>query len=146
MNGVAKVFVSAGPFYVMSRKRAPGKKKDNKLELIGGNMELGETSLQALIREAEEEETSGLLASVLKRIHPKSQRIEVGGRGGEEHYIFRITVPEIEARRFSANSVESYGLQFVPAEAIDTDKGLQQLRDSLTPKTLVILRALGRQI
>ena len=65
-NSVAKVRIivlrDCGRFVLMSRKRAIGKPKHNKLEFPGGHLDGDESPIAALVRELREEEQSGILA------------------------------------------------------------------------------------
>ncbi len=147
MKQVAKVMIRAGEFYLFSRKRAPGRKKDRRLEMLGGALEAGEEPLAALIREAREEELSGLLAEELERVRPSYEPITLErGAVTEPQYIFRLDIAEELADKLEADSEESYGLETVKAKLFDSDYEMKYLRDQFTPKTLAILRAMGRVI
>ncbi len=146
MKSIAKVMVRAGAYYVLSRKRAPGKIKDHRLEHLGGHLKRGEQPLEALIREVGEEEKTGGLAREVERLKPEPRLVEVGGPGGQLHYLYEVSVDEALARNFKADPGESYGFDLVKAEDLDTDEGLVSFSAELTPKTLAIYRALGRPV
>ena len=142
---VVKVFIRTGSYYLMSRKRAPGRTADGRLEHLGGHLEAGETALEAMIREAHEEERTGRLAVLIEQERPEARRVRVG-RDSQLHFLFELTVEESEVDAFKADNKESYGFELVSAEQIDTDGGLAEMRDILTPKTIAIYQALGRCI
>ena len=143
-DAVVKVFVRAGLNYVMSRKRAPGRTADGRLEHLGGHMEAGESEIDAMVREAREEESTGLLAALLERVHPVPRKVKVGP-DTQPHFIFDLTVDESEALSFVADSKESYGFELIPAERLDRDTVLAEMRAVLTPMTMAIYTALGRR-
>lgn len=108
-------------------------------------MEPGEMPLDALIREvgSDEEEKTGKLAEEVRRQRPQPRRVEVGR---QPHFIFEVLVTEDVAESLEAGSEESYGLELVKAENLDTDEGLASFSSELTPKTLAIYRAMGRPV
>lgn len=143
LRQVAKLMVRVGDHYLFSRKRAPGHIKDNRLELLGGCLEPGESPFVALLREAAEEEATGQLARALAERPPGVQEILVRSKPPEPHFLYWMAMEEGLARSLVADEEESYGLELVAAESIDTDRGLHTIRDRLTPKTQLIFQALG---
>lgn len=147
MKQVAKVFIRTGDSYIFSRKRARGKKKDRRLELLGGTLKPGEGPLEALIREAEEEESSGRLAEEIRRQQPGYEKVVLSKAGIEEpQYLFRIEIDPGTAETLEADPEESYGLERISVALFDSDQGLREMLEPFTPKTLAILRAMGREI
>ncbi len=147
MKPVSKVLIRTGEHYLFSRKRAPGQKKDRHLEMLGGKLEKNEDPLDALIRETREEEASGLLADFLERERPGYEEVRVDLNVMDEpQYIFRIEMEPALADQLKADPDESHGLEKVKAALFDSDYEMKYLRDQFTPKTVAILRAMGRVI
>jgi len=145
MKPVSKVLIRTGEHYLFSRKRAPGQKKDRHLEMLGGKLEKNEDPLDALIRETREEEASGLLADFLERERPGYEEVRVDLNVMDEpQYIFRIEMEPALADQLKADPDESHGLEKVKAALFDSDYEMKYLRDQFTPKTVAILRAMGR--
>jgi NUDIX domain-containing protein len=148
MKEVAKVLIRSGENYIFSRKRAPGHDhKDNKLEMLGGTLEPGESPFTAMVREAAEEETSGALARELKRQSPEAEVVVLSETGvPEPQHVFRITIAPDVVRGFEPDEEESSRIEPVLAEVFDSPEGLRGMRSEFTPKTRAILRAMGREI
>jgi 8-oxo-dGTP pyrophosphatase MutT (NUDIX family) len=147
MKPVSKVLIRCGENYLFSRKRAPGQKKDKHLEMLGGKLEKNEDPLDALIRETREEEASGLLADFLAREKPSYEEVRVDLNVMDEpQYIFRIEMDPELVEQLKADPEESHGLEKIKAELFDSDYEMKYLRDQFTPKTVAILRAMGRVI
>ncbi|MBC8368077.1 NUDIX domain-containing protein [bacterium] len=147
MKPVSKVLIRTGEHYLFSRKRAPGRKKDRHLEMLGGKLEKNEDPLDALIRETREEEASGLLADFLERERPGYEEVRVDLNVMDEpQYIFRIEMDPALADQLKADPEESHGLEKVKAALFDSDYEMKYLRDQFTRKTVAILRAMGRVI
>jgi 8-oxo-dGTP pyrophosphatase MutT (NUDIX family) len=147
MDVVSKVIIRSGKFYLFSCKKAPGKKKDGLLEFIGGRLDQNESPFSAMLREAGEEEVTGSLVDQLLDKRPDAQELLVGNSNScRRHYIYRIEIDEAIARLFRANNTESYGFKFVRDEIVDSDVQLRDYCNQLTPMTVKIFRALGRNV
>jgi len=133
---IAKIILECGDRLLFSIKRAPGKpQKDQKLELIGGHVEDGETPLEGLIRELQEEEESGILAEKVRSLEPIPDDIPVQNTC---HYIFRMPLSEGDLRHIRHSPSESHGYRLLHRS--------QPVVDPLrfTPKTIDIFAALER--
>ncbi len=147
MKQVAKIFIRTEGSYIFSRKRAPGKQKDKRLELVGGGFEKGEGPLEALLREAVEEESSGRLAEEIRRQQPVYDKLVLQVAGADEpQYLFHIEIDAETAEALEADPEESYGLERVPAALFESDEELKAMREEFTPKTLAIFEAMGWNI
>ena len=106
---------------LMSRKRAEGKSKHGKLEMLGGHLEAGESPLQALLRELREEETSGTLARLVERARPTPREAVVVDT---LHHLFEIELPAAACSDLQHDPTESLGFVRVPlAELADPRRG-----------------------
>lgn len=144
---VAKLFIRAGDQYVFSYKRAPGKSKDNRLELLGGHVEQGEEPFEALLREAEEEEITGRLYREVYEQRPVYEEVILRHEGSAEmQCIFRIEIGTDTVAKLVVDPEESYGLELIPVARFDSDTNLAAMRDEFTPKSLAIFRGLGRKV
>ena len=144
---VAKVIVRAGDHYLFSRKRAPGKRKDGLLELIGGGLRDGEAPFAGLLREAGEEEVSGTLAGSIAAAQPGCREFDLEWKGDvDPHSIYEIDVPESEAALYEHDPRESRGFERVPRGDFESDDWLRARIGEFTSKTRAILRALGREV
>ncbi len=118
--------------YLMSVKRGPGN-THRKLEFLGGRFDRGELPRQALLRELDEEETTGLLA------HLASSRANLFfplTTGGAQHFLFpfHLTVPEFELLQHHPR--ESFGYRLV------REPDLKPCPVNLTYKTNRILESM----
>ena len=137
---VSKILLQVGDNYVFSKKRAPwSRKKDHKLELIGGALEYNESPFSALIRELKEEELSGILSEKAISLNPIPIEIYVGK---EPHFIYRITISKDEYNKLIYNHDESYGYQLIQRNAIEVKLTLTKFITLFTPKTIRIFKAL----
>jgi hypothetical protein len=135
MQSVAKVFIQQGEKYLFSLKRAPGKPaKDGKLELLGGKIENGETRIEGLLRELQEEEKTGVLArkAATLRMNPKFICLK-----GQDNFIYRMEITPEELQGVEMDGEESYGYEMLKEADFADDP------DRFTPKTRKIFRALG---
>lgn len=138
---VSKIFLSVNDNYVFSKKRSPRKpKKDKKLELIGGQLDSKETFFQALIRELQEEEESGILAQKAKALNPTYKEIIVKG---EPHFIYTMNLNKDEFKKLIPNTEESYGFHLIQQSLVLNKEKLKSNIKLFTPKTLLILSELN---
>ena len=141
MDKVAKslVFVEDGgeKLVLLSLKKKPHKKSDRKLELLGGHLDAGESSLEALIRELIEEETSGVLAKKMTTAQPEPVEIV---DAGAQHFLFELCISKAEYGELIASSEESYGFQLVSLSDLFTDV----VQKKLTRRTRAILAGLKK--
>ena len=139
-DGVAKLFIRASSYYIFSNKRKRSShKNDHRLELIGGQIESGESPLEALIREVGEEELSRIIAAKTKKQFPKCKRVVVDK---EDHFIFEISVNDDDFKNMRHNDRESYGFVKVEVNIIDEKDKLRTNLSRFTPKTGKIFHAL----
>ena len=139
---------------LMMRKRAPDHpEKDGKLELIGGQVDSGETFLEALLRELDEEEESGAIRDlVFARLKntPSSLRVQaVKVKGSEPHFVFCIELDEpmlsfLRKNPLMPEQCESYGIKIIPSPFVTKGDATRSLsaHTPLTPKTEKILLVL----
>ena len=121
----------------LSRKRAEGDpRRHDKLEMLGGHLELGESPRAALLRELAEEESSGLLARLVERARP-GFRSQVAD--GALHHLFEVAIDASEADSLQHDREESLGFELVPTDELEAGK----LDQRLTPRTRRILKAFG---
>lgn len=121
----------------MARKRADGDpKRHDKLEMLGGHLEEGESPRTALLRELSEEEASGELARLVEAADPpfRSQAAD-----GAPHHLFEVTLEAAAADAFRHDPDESLGFEFVRTEELEAGV----MDDRLTPRTRKILGAFG---
>lgn len=139
-TGIAKLFIRANAYYIFSEKRKPSSpKSDHGLELAGGQIEDGESPLEALIREVEEEELSGIIAAKTRHQRPECKRVVVDG---QDHFIFEISIEDDDFKNLRHNEDESYGFVKVEVGIIDKKHELRISLSRFTPKTRKIFRAL----
>lgn len=143
---IVKIFIKTKKYYIFSRKKAYGQRSNGLLELIGGHVESGETPLEALLREVQEEEETGILANLLVNIKLPPTEVTVAVNGiGELHYIYYLNVSEEDSKKLKASNDESYGFEFIKTSLVETKKGLVKLRTDLTWKTNEIFSGLGKR-
>lgn len=123
-------------FYLLSQKRADGKPKHGKLEMLGGHVETGELPFEALLRELREEETSGRLAEHVVARAPTSRTAKAGGA---THHLFELTLSSEDCERLTADPDESLGFELVPATELDAGKH----QERLTWRTQRVLETFG---
>ncbi len=127
-----RVSLSGDTHFLMSRKRAPGSSNDDRLEFLGGRLDTGETGCSALLRELNEEETTGTLASLAADTNlPSCEKIT----GDAHHHLFGLTIDADCVDQLIA-SEESHGFVVVPASEL-------QPGDRFTRKTNMILQSLA---
>lgn len=135
MEPKAKIFLRFGDTLLFSIKRSPFcPQKDQKLELVGGGIEMGETPMEGLIRELAEEESSGILAKKATLEVPQSRKVFVAD---EPHFIYDMAITQTDIDQLRMNDTESYGFQLLHKSELADDPV------RFTPKTLGIFRALG---
>lgn len=138
MGSVAKIIIRVEgfgePAYLLSRKRAKGTPKHGKLEFLGGGTD-GDDPFTGLVRELEEEEKSGTLASMVSSIQPSARLVRVDGT---PHYIFEVTITVDEYLELRHGRKESLGFKVVPQSMVRTP----QIQARLTGRTRGILAAL----
>jgi hypothetical protein len=139
---VAKLFIRADSGYIFSEKNKLGSTSDHRLELIGGKIDrCDKTPVDALIREAGEEDLSGIIASEVRRQQPKGKEIVVGK---QDHSIFEISISDAQLKNLP-NEDESHGFVRIEAKIIDEPSELTNAQNfsRFTDKTQKIFRKLG---
>lgn len=119
---------------LMSRKRARSTHKHGKLEFLGGHVDPGEGSFEALLRELGEEERSGTLAERARALRPVPF---VSNIPGVPHHLYAM---HIDAGDFDAlvfDPEESLGLVLVPLDELRAGAWTERV----TPRTRAILEA-----
>ena len=138
---IAKLFLRVENMLVFSRKREPSApQKDGRLELIGGAIETGENPFEGLLRELEEEETSGLLRRRAGQIRPVPRTFTVNG---EPHYLYSIAITADEYQTLRHSPSESYGFERLPKSFPARALSRPELLSRFTPKTRAILALAG---
>ena len=135
----ARILVMRGGqcWSLLSRKRAEGDpQRHDKLEMLGGHLEVGESPRVALGRELAEEESSGRLARLVEQARPRF-RSEVAD--GALHHLFELEIDDFEAESLSHDPEESLGFELVPTRELESGA----LDERLTPRTRHILKAFG---
>jgi len=131
---VAKIFVKVRihgeTYYLFSRKNAPGHKKHDHLELLGGKIKETEDVLDGAIRELREEETTHSL-----RLSRENLKHEVK-IDKEKHYIYEISIPGEEYLKLKRNCKESLSFETVPESRLHKKK----FQTELTKMARKILR------
>ena len=130
------ILADDGPLALLSRKRAEGKPKHGKLEMLGGHLEPDETPLQALIRELGEEEATGALAEMVARQAPGFRTLIVDEA---PHHLFEIRLTAVDCAGLIHDPGESLGFGRVPLAELAA--GVH--RDELTWRTQRIFEAFG---
>ncbi len=121
---------------LLSRKRADGKSTHDKLEMLGGRLEPDETPLRALIRELEEEETTGGLAAIVARDEP-THRTEIVDHA--PHHLFELRLTVADCADLRHDQAESLGFERVPTAELEAGAHW----DRLTWRTQRIFEAFG---
>jgi len=121
---------------LLSRKRAEGKSKHDKLEMLGGRLEPDETPLRALIRELGEEETTGTLAAIVSRDQP-THRTEVVDHA--PHHLFELRLTVTDCADLRHDEAESLGFERLPTAELEAGAH----RERLTWRTRRIFEAFG---
>ena len=138
MEHVSKIRIrvtsDSDDYELLSIKRAEGTKKHGKLELLGGHVEKDEQPLEALIRELQEEESSGFLArrAVLECSSPA--QIDVAGA---HHYVFGLTITSDEFSHLVAGKEESLGFQLISINELRSD----DMQGRMTSRSGQLLKA-----
>ncbi|MBI9047711.1 MAG: NUDIX domain-containing protein [Anaerolineaceae bacterium] len=137
---VSKIIIICEKQYVFSIKKSPlNPLKDNRLELFGGNVDLGETPFEGLIRELQEEEMSGILAEKAKAF--KLKPLKLFGIEKKTQCIYQMEISLQEHSQLKAHPDESYGIQTLSQKKIVTLENIEM--DHFTPKTIKIFQNLG---
>lgn len=122
---------------LLSRKHAGGDpQRHDKLEMLGGHLEVGESPREALLRELAEEEASGELARIAEEREPSYRSMLADGA---MHHLFELRVDASKAEALRHDPQESLGFEWVRASRLDAG----ELTDRLTPRTRAILSAFG---
>ncbi len=129
---------AGGEWLLMSRKRAPGGERHDKLEMLGGHLNPREAPLEALIRELREEEVSGRLAAAAARSRPRPLELVADGT---THYLFDLEIGEEEFAQLKRNPRESLRFELVLRDPVEGG----ELDESLTPRSRKIFRELRKR-
>jgi ADP-ribose pyrophosphatase YjhB (NUDIX family) len=122
---------------LLSRKDAGGDPlRHDKLEMLGGHLEVGESPREGLLRELAEEEASGELARLACEGEPAFRSAVADGA---PHHLFELRIEESEASLLRHDPAESLGFEWVRTALLDAG----QLSERLTPRTREILRVFG---
>jgi len=117
---ISKLLLKAGSRFVFSYKNSRRPGLDGRLELIGGNIEQYESPFEGLIRELQEEETSGILSNKADELRPASVQISVNK---QEHFIYFMSILEEEFKSLRHSPEESYGFALIDeAVILDNDE------------------------
>lgn len=139
MSRISKIILFVDDVFIFGVKRVPRQPaKDRRLELLGGHVEKGETPLEGLIRELEEEESSALLANKASAAQLSPVEIKVGG---DRHFIFRMPIVDDELDRIALDSEEHYGYQPIP-RAVVMDPELMKDGSVFSARTVKIFSKL----
>lgn len=141
MSGVSKIFITVNNSFVFSKKRAPGfVYKDNKLELLGGNISKNESPFEALVRELEEEELGGILSNKVKKKNLTPKEITIDGNDGKHHFVYKIEILKSEYEKMIHNQEESYGFHLIQKDDILDKNYFKKDLVGFTPKTIGIFK------
>jgi len=121
---------------LLSRKRADGKPNHGKFEMFGGHLEPGELPLQALLRELEEEETTGTLAKLVEHAGPQARTAVVDEA---VHHLFEVELAATDCAELRHDPKESMGIARIPT----TELAAGEHWDDLTWRTQRIFEAFG---
>ena len=140
-QAVVKVLIQTDACYLFSKKRKPGSRGDRRLEMIGGKVKRDEQPLDALIREASEEEPSGILSTEVERQRPRFMEIDIDG---QKHFIGKISVNDARVRSLTHDRKESYGFESIESRVVEDPQELMKPENlsKFTPKTIKIFRQL----
>ena len=136
MKKVSKVFIKIEggeeTYFLFSRKyKESNQESHGRLELLGGEIEAGESPQEGLIRELKEEDTSHTLRGKILRDDPQEIRIS-----DEPHYIYEIAITWNDFSKLRHKQDESFGFELVPIGILSQDA----FERDVTPKTKKILR------
>ncbi len=123
-------------FALLSRKNAPGKRKHNGLEMLGGHLDENESPIEALLRELREEERTGELARIAEAGAPGFDTRIVDQA---PHHLFELTITHEQYLSLEADSGESLGFEMLT----ERDLANGRIEAELTPRTRKILRVFG---
>lgn len=136
---VAKLIVRVtgfrGPALLLSRKRAKGNPGHKLLEFLGGGVD-GESPLDGLVRELEEEEKTGFLARRVSVLAPNPRLITVDG---VPHYMYEVSIGLDQYLDLQHDRKESFGFRLVPASMLRDEP----VWSRLTERTQRILTEMG---
>lgn len=135
----SKILIHVGGNILLSSKKEPGNEtRDRKLEMPGGTHEAGESPAEALLRELQEEEISGLLAHhATTDAHPLAEIVI----GDASHFLFEMSVDSDIVPKLKPGS-ESYGFETLDGKIVTSNEKLNYYKDQLTPKTFALFSAL----
>lgn len=138
MRKVAKIILFRDYSFLFAVKLAPQEPaKHRKMELLGGGVENGETSLEGLVRELTEEEQSSLVASKVAKLNLIPIEIEVEG---DPHFIYHMPITGKDLQGVRIRSGENEGYRLIPRSTImDTNRLDYKL---FTPRTVKIFEKL----
>jgi len=133
---VAKIFVcvtrNGANQCLMARKRSKNKDMHKKLEFLGVHLNEGDTPIQAIKREPQEEEASGLLARSLPvGIKPRFMR----EASCSHHYLFRLEKNREPTSSPQSDPEESLAFRCVTT----THHAAHKLDTQFTSRALAIL-------
>jgi len=137
---ISKIFVGIGESYLFSEKIKLWSSNDHLLELLGGHLENSETPFQGLIRELQEEDSSGILASKVNSLKPLPREIVIND---EKHSIYKIEIKRGEFKSLKHNPSESYGFHLIEKSILDDNKSLKKNISKFTQKTRKIFTQLS---
>ena len=120
---------------LLSVKRAEGKAKHGKLEMLGGHLDGDESPIEALIRELREEEETGLLSEKVSAELPPHVSIDVAGA---LHHVFWFDVDNGDLAHLQYSPEESLGFELVLTSELEAGEH----RHRLTSRTRQVLEAL----
>jgi 8-oxo-dGTP pyrophosphatase MutT (NUDIX family) len=123
---------------LLSIKKAEGKSKHGKLEMLGGRMDQDESPLEALIRELGEEEQTGFLSEGVRTLEPEPLIIHAGGA---LHHLFELKISEQEFTGLRHDPKESLGFELVRISELEAGEHW----DRITWRTQRILEALAER-
>ena len=121
---------------LLSVKAAPFSDKDGHLEFLGGQLENREEPYKGLIRELQEEEPTGRLATLA--MHRACLLGEFFAEGCK-HNLFHFCISSSEYIDLIWDEEESHGFMLVPQPFLDAN------RASLTPKTRTLLEQMQKR-
>ncbi len=122
--------------------------KHRKLELLGGNMDVGvdKDTHEALVRELMEEESSHFLSEKARKEATKLDSIVIQGKKGMQLYnvyIMDISTEEYNKIKNNFLSIESFGFVLLKTKNIIDRKWFGKNRAMFTPKTNILFSSMS---